>query len=84
MSLSRVVEYLCLASTGPSRIDRSTPNRALEREYRPKRHAKAIGELILPRLGVLACVLGFCSHGLISFASIAYQVASSGFALLSF
>ena len=48
MSISRVVEYLCLASPGPSRIDYDTQRpitRAFERDYRPKRRAKAIGEL---------------------------------------
>ena len=45
VSLSCVVEYLCLASPGPSRT-------------------------ILSRLGVLACVLGFCLQGCVSIASI--------------
>ena len=62
--------------------------RPFEWEYWPKRRAKAIGELkepeaaaalgttILSRLGVLACVLGFCLHGLVSFASIVQLLAS--------
>ena len=50
VSLSRVVEYLCLASPGPSRIITQSPitRRAFEREHRPKRRAKAIGELKEP------------------------------------
>ena len=51
MSLSRVVEYLCLAFPGPSTIDYDTQRpitRAFEREYRPKRRAKTFGELKEP------------------------------------
>ena len=91
MSLSRVVEYLCLASPGPSRIDLATPNhssvcagiQAQTSRQGDWRAGRAWGGgrtrdqvTILSRLGVLACVLGFCLHDLISFASIAYQAGS--------
>ena len=51
VSLSRVVEYLCLAFPGPSTIDFDTQRpitRAFEREYRPNRRAEATGELKQP------------------------------------
>ena len=90
MSLSRVVEYLCLASPKAHpessvwagiqvQTSRQSERRA-ERAWGSGRTREPV--TILSRLGVLACVLGFCLHGLISFASTGYQVASSVFALV--
>ena len=44
----------------------------LSGEFRPKRRSGRAGEpvTVLSPLGVLACVLGFCLHGLVSVASI--------------
>ena len=45
VSLSRVVEYSCLATPGPPETTTQRAiTRAVERQDRPKRRAKAIGE----------------------------------------